>query len=119
MKYMVLIFGEDLTDAEAYQQDMQSVMAAYMAYGEILRKGNHEVSSEALQPSNTATTIRVRNGKTVMTDGPFVESKEQVGGFYLIEAKDLDEALKLAALCPGAMDGAVEVRPCVDFSQMG
>ena len=117
MKYMVLIYSETPT-TEPNPELMQQVMAEYGAYGAELDKRKAQVTNEALQGPETATTVRVRNGKAKFTDGPFVESKEQIGGFYLIEAKDKTEALDLAAMCPGTKYGAVEVRPVIDFSTM-
>lgn len=118
MKYMVLIYSET-PSTEPDPEQMKQVMAEYWAYGAELDKRQAQVASEALHGPETATTVRVRNGKPKFTDGPFVESKEHVGGFYLIEAKDKAEALELAAMCPGAKHGAVEVRPVIDFSTMG
>ena len=117
MKYMILIFSEPATSAPSPEQ-MKQVMDEYWAYGAELDKRKAHVSSEALHGPETATTVRVRNGKPKFTDGPFAESKEQVGGYYLVEAKDKAEALELAAMCPGAKHGTVEVRPVVDFSTM-
>jgi hypothetical protein len=116
MKYVVLIYSNE---AEETQEAAERTMPEYFAYNDLLRSmpGQPNVS-EALQPSSTATTIRVRNGKTLTTDGPFVESKEQLGGFYLIDAANLADAAALAAKCPGAKYGTIELRPCVDFSQM-
>jgi hypothetical protein len=91
------------------------VMADYNAYTEMLRQRGAYLGAEALQPVTTATTVRVRDGETVTTDGPFMESKEALGGFYLVEARDLDEALELAAACPGARFGAIEVRPVMEL----
>jgi hypothetical protein len=87
-----------------------------MAYGESLRKSGRHIAAEALQPVHTATTVRVRNGKVAMTDGPFAETKEQLAGFYLIDAKDLDEAVELAAKIPPARVGSIEVRPVRELS---
>src|SRR5436189_3330962 len=81
------------------------------ACGEELRKNGHHIAAEALQPVHTATTVRVRNGKVAVTDGPFAETKEQLAGFYLVEAADLNEAIQLAAKIPPARAGSVEVRP--------
>jgi hypothetical protein len=86
----------------------------FKAYGEFtasIIKSGHMRAGDALQPSSTATTVRVREGRTLSTDGPFAETKEQLGGYYLVEAKDLDEAIKLAARVPGAQFGSIEVRP--------
>ena len=74
-------------------------------------------AGEALHPTSSATTVRVQNGKTVTTHGPFAETKEQLGGYYLVDCNNLDEAIEWAAKCPGARDGSIEVRPVVDFSQ--
>jgi hypothetical protein len=120
MKYLVMIFQDESDEALTQELSTPAVMAEYFAYSDMLRAtGGDGGSSEALHPSSTASTIKIRNGKMTVTDGPFAESKEQIGGYYLIEAKDLDQAIALAAQCPGAKHGAVEVRPCVDFSQMG
>lgn len=120
MKYMLLIYGAEPTSApspEAFQAEID----AYNAFGDEARSRNLLVASEAeaLHPVATATTVRVRDGKTVTTDGPFAETKEVLGGYYLLDCKDLDEAIEMAAKIPGAKQGAIEVRPVVDFSQMG
>lgn len=104
MKYLCLVYGEEqklaaMPDAECVEFD------------EAIRKSGHCVASEALQPVETATTVRVRGGKVSVTDGPFAETKEQLAGFYMIEAKDLDEAIRIAAAIPPAAVGSVEVRP--------
>jgi len=115
-RYAVLIYGDET--AESTPQEAEQVMAEYNAYGELLTARGANSGGEALHPTGTATTIRVTDGKTLTMDGPFIESKEALGGFYLIDAPDLDTALELAAACPGAKyGGAVEVRPCVDFTQ--
>ena len=92
------------------------VMKEYSEYTQMLRDRGIYHGGEALQPNPTATTVRVEDGNTIITDGPFIEAKEALGGFYLIEARDLDEALELAAACPGAKWGAVEVRPVWDYT---
>jgi hypothetical protein len=88
----------------------------YDDYTKMLRDEGHFLAGEALQPTSTATTVRVREGQTLTTDGPFAETKEALGGFYLIEARDLDEALRLGGACPGAKWGSIEVRPIVEFA---
>ncbi len=93
-------------------------MAEYMIYTEDLNKSGKMVAGEALQPIATATTVRIRDGKTQTTDGPFAETKEQLGGFYLIEAKDLDDAIAWGAKIPGAKWGSIEARPIIDFGNM-
>jgi hypothetical protein len=92
-------------------------MEEYNVFTKMLRDNNFYLGGEALQPNPTATTIRIRDGQTVTTDGPFAETKEGLGGFYLVEARDLDHALELAAACPGAKWGTVEVRPVIDFPE--
>src|SRR5438105_538840 len=104
MKYLCLVYGEESA--------MQSMADDHcIDYVEQLVKDGHYVAAEALQPIHTATTVKVRNGKLSITDGPFAETKEQLAGFYLIEARDLNEAIQLAAKIPPAQVGSVEVRP--------
>jgi hypothetical protein len=117
MQYVVLIYtteGSQPTDAQRVAPG--GMMVEYNDYTKMLRDNGHLVAGEALQPTQTATTVRVRDGQTMITDGPFAETKEALGGFYLIEAKDLDEALRLGGQCPGAKWGSIEVRPIVDFA---
>ena len=104
MKYLCLVYAEDGALA-----DMDD--AECMACGDGLRASGHMIGGEALQPVHTATTLRVRGGRLSITDGPFAETKEQLAGFYLLEAADLDEALRLAAKIPPARVGSIEVRP--------
>ena len=115
MQYLVLIYSEEPAEAPDPAQ-IGAVMEEYNAYTDMLRERGALVAGEALQPTATATTVRVRDGQTMTTDGPFAETKEALGGFYLIEAKDLDEALALGGACPGAKWGSIEVRPIVDFA---
>jgi len=108
MKYVCLVYGEE--------QLMRTVNDnECAANGEALRRAGHYVAAEALQPASTAATVRVRNGKTVVTDGPFTEAKEMIAGFYLIDASNLDEAIQLASKIPPARVGAIEVRPVRDL----
>ena len=116
MKYLCLIYGEEKS-REQYSTDQGEAMShEYFAFTEDIRKSGHMLGGEALQPTTTATTVRVRNGKVSTTDGPFAETKEQLGGYYLIEAKDLDEATKIAARVPSAKSGTIEVRPVRVFA---
>jgi len=92
-------------------------MGEYFAFTDDIKSKGQLISGEALQPTQTATTVRVRNGKISTTDGPFVETKEQLGGYYLIEAQDLNEAIQVASRIPSARLGGIEIRPVVDFSQ--
>ncbi len=119
MKFLAMIIVDEQDQAAQALAYSPAMMGEYLAYGEMLRTKGAEAGNQALQPSATATTIRIRNGKTIVSDGPFAETKEHIGGYYLIEAKDRDDAIALASKCPGAKHGVVEVRPCVDFSQMG
>ncbi|HJW22623.1 MAG TPA: YciI family protein [Candidatus Limnocylindrales bacterium] len=122
MQYAILIYDTGTADPTTVNDDpeeWQRTMGAYNAYTAMLREQGAYKAGEALEPVSTATTIRLRDGETVMTDGPFAETKEALGGFYLIEAADLDAALELAAKCPGVRYGSIEVRPVVDFSAAG
>src|SRR4051812_6218176 len=111
MQYMLLIYGSEANMKGATQADMNAMMAEYGELTQSMIKSGQHKAGGALQPSTTATTVRVREGKTLRTDGPFAETKEQLGGYYLVEAKDLDEATKLAARVPSAKTGTIEVRP--------
>lgn len=104
MKYLCLVYGAESELAGFDDEEC-------VDYDGAIRRSGHCLASEALQPVQTATTVRVRNGKVAVTDGPFAETKEQLAGFYLIEAADLDEAIRLAAGIPPATVGCVEVRP--------
>jgi hypothetical protein len=113
MRYALLIYTNEATDSQASTQEQDAVMAAYFAFGETYKE--QIGGGEALLPTQSATTVRVREGKTLTTDGPFAETKEQLGGFYLVSAKDLDEAIAIAANIPGANHGSIEVRPVMEF----
>ncbi len=117
MQYLLLIYGDETAGANASKEDMDAMMGDYNAYTEDLGKSGIMRAGEALHPTAAATTVRVQNGKTVTTHGPFAETKEQLGGFYMVDCNNLDEAIAWAAKCPGAHHGAIEVRPVVDFSQ--
>jgi hypothetical protein len=119
MKYILLIYGDETAGAKMSEAEQQAEMQAYYGYeAELAQNPGVRIAGEALHPTTSATTLRVRNGKTVTTDGPFAETKEQLGGFYYLECKDLDEAIAWAAKIPGAKDGTIEIRPIVDFSQL-
>jgi hypothetical protein len=115
MRYMLLIYTDETQDAKATPEDMNQVMAAYNAFGERFKE--QIGAGEALMPTSSATTVRVRDGKTLTTDGPFAETKEQLGGFYLVKAANLDEAIVIAASIPGAKLGSIEVRPVMEFGE--
>jgi hypothetical protein len=116
MKYLCLIYDEESKLGAMSKSDSDAFMGEYFAFTEGIRKSGHYVAGEALHPVNTATTVRVRSGKVSTTDGPFAETKEQLGGFYLIEARDLNDAILVASKIPSARLGSVEVRPIVDFT---
>lgn len=115
MRYVCLIYDEEKKLAAMSQAEADAFMGEYFAFTEDLRKGGIYVAGEALQSVETATTVRIRSGQVTTTDGPFAETKEQLGGFYLIEAKDLNDAIQVASRIPSARLGSVEVRPVVDF----
>jgi hypothetical protein len=115
MRYLALIYTNEAEAAKASQAENEAMMAEYNAFTEDVMKAGVRLSGYALHPTGTATTVRVRSGKTVTTDGPFAETKEQLGGYYLIDCKDLDEAIKTAAKIPSARFGSVEVRPIMEF----
>ena len=115
MQYMLLIYDNEKMWPSMDEKERNALMGEYFAYTEELKKSGKLVAGDALQPTNTATTVRVRNGKALTTDGPFAETKEQLGGYYLVEAKDLDEAMALAAKIPSARFGSIEVRPVMKF----
>ena len=114
MQYALLIYTDEKADGQASKEQQDAVMAAYYAFGEQFKE--QIVGGEALHPTSAATTVRVREGDTLTTDGPFAETKEQLGGFYLVNAENLDEAIQIAAKIPGAAHGAIEVRPVMVFN---
>jgi hypothetical protein len=111
MRYLLLIYGNEAAMLAASTETAAKVMAAYADFTETMKKAGVYVGSNRLRPTASAMTVRAPNGKTTMVDGPFAETKEQLGGYYMIEAPDLDAALAWAARCPGALYGAIEVRP--------
>jgi len=117
MQYLLLIYDAEQELKKMSPADMQKMHDDYMRFTkEIIQSGHHRAGN-ALQAVSTATTVRTRNGKTTTTDGPFAETREQLGGFYLVEAANLDEALKIAARIPSARTGSIEVRPIMVFDQ--
>lgn len=115
MRYILLINTSEVAEAQRSDEENEAVYGAYNVFTSEIRESGAYITGEALQPTSTATTVRVRNGQTLTTDGPYAETKEQMGGFYLIEAADLDEAIAWAAKIPGAKEGAIEVRPIMEF----
>jgi hypothetical protein len=118
MRYLMLIYDDEKAMAGKSQEEMGAIMGSWFEYTDTLRKSGKMLGGEALQPTSTATTVRVKDGKSLTTDGPFAETKEQLGGFYMIEAKDLDEAIDWAARMPHLGGGSVEVRPIMEFDNM-
>jgi hypothetical protein len=117
MKYLCLIYFDEQTLDALSKTELDALIDEALAYDEVLRKSGHYLASDALQPVQTATTIRIRQGKVSITDGPFAETKEQLGGFILIDARDLNDALQVASKIPPARLGSVEVRPIKELKQ--
>lgn len=111
MQYMLLVHSEEAGWAQMPPAQQQQGLAAYMAYGEALKAAGVLISADRLRDTSMSTTVKIRDGKAKVLNGPYVESKEQLGGYYIIDVKDLDAALKWAEKCPGAHHGAIEVRP--------
>ncbi|HJL15678.1 MAG TPA: YciI family protein [Sandaracinaceae bacterium LLY-WYZ-13_1] len=122
MRYLLMIYDDEQAAAARYEADpgaMDEEMAGYFALDATLRERDQLIAGEALEPTSMATTVRIRDGETITTDGPFAETKEQLGGFYLIEANDLDEACALATRIPAARTGSIEVRPIMPLPDAG
>ena len=116
MKYLCLIYDDEKKAVTMSKGDLDALMTDYYAFTEDIKKSGHYLAGEALKPVQTATSVRLRNGKLSTTDGPFAETKEQLGGFYMIDAKDLNEAIQIASKIPSAKTGTIEVRPVEVFS---
>ena len=114
MRYLCLIYEDEKKYESMSQEEAGAIFGEYFGFTESIKQSGQYVGGEALQPTNTATTVRVRNGKVSTTDGPFAETKEQLGGYYLVNAADLNEAIQIAARIPGARFGSVEVRPIME-----
>jgi hypothetical protein len=111
MQYLMLIYGDEKAWAGMSEEEMNKAYGEYMAYSKEMGLAGVSRGGASLQPIVTATTVRVKGGKVQTTDGPFAETKEQLGGYYILDVPNLDEALKWAAKCPGAAHGSVEIRP--------
>jgi len=118
MKYALLIYAAEKVWTEASKEDRNRIYNEYWAYTVELKKSGKMLSCEPLDPTSTATTIRVRNGKTIPTDGPFADTKEQLGGIYVVDVKDLNEAIAWAAKIPDARNGSIEIRPLMNVPEM-
>jgi hypothetical protein len=116
MRYLCLIYEDETIYTTMSKAENDAFMGEYMQFTQEITGAGQYVAGEALHPVATATSVRVRNGKVATTDGPFAETREQLGGFYLVDARDLNEAIAIAARIPSARNGTVEVRPVVDFS---
>jgi hypothetical protein len=114
MKYMLLIYDEEQVWGKLSEAERQQIMGEYREFSGQIRSGGHYVAGSQLHPASSATSVRVRNGKRLLTDGPFAETREQLGGYYLVEARDLDDAIAIAARIPSARLGTIEVRPVVE-----
>ena len=117
MQYLLTIYEDETFWNTASPEALQETMAGYVQFGQ--DAGERILGGNALQPTATATTVRVRGGERLVTDGPFAETKEQLGGYYLLECKDLDEAIEWASKIPGAKSGSIEVRPIMEFNEDG
>jgi len=119
MKYLLTIYMDESTYGDTTPEQARQVMAAYEAFGREVTEAGVMLGGEGLQPSGTATTVQVRDGQTITSDGPFADTREQLGGYYLLDCRDLDEAIGWAAKIPGARSGTIEVRPVMDYEAAG
>jgi hypothetical protein len=115
MRYMMLIYTDETAETRRTATQNEAIMAEYNAFTQEVRQRGNFHSGDALQSTSTATTVRLQSGKTVATDGPFAETQERLGGFYILDCQDLDEAIELAAKIPAAKEGAVEIRPILEL----
>jgi hypothetical protein len=118
VKYALLIYAAEKDWAEMSKEEQGRIYNDYMAYSVELKKSGKMLSCEPLNPTATATTVRVRNGTTMPTDGPFADTKEQLGGIYVVDVKDLNEAIAWASKIPDARTGSIEIRPLMDVPEM-
>lgn len=114
MKYLCLIYGDERRWMDFTAEERDGVVADFAAFNDYIKSGEHYLGSNRLLASGAARTVRIRDGQVSATDGPFAETKEQLGGYYLIEADDIEQAAEIAARCPGARWGSVEVRPVAE-----
>lgn len=115
MRYMLMIYGNEAAYAAMSEEEQRADYEAYNVYTQQVRDGGVLIGGEALLPTSTATTVRLRDGKTLTTHGPFAETAEQLGGYYIISCENLDQALEWAAKIPGAAYGSIEIRPIMEF----
>jgi hypothetical protein len=114
MRYILLIYSRETDWTGLSDEQKGEMIGQYRAFTESIKKSGNYLAGDGLEPTTTATTVRLRNGKAMTTDGPFAETREQLGGYYIIRAKDLDEASAIAARVPGAAVGSIEVRPIME-----
>ena len=115
MKYMLLIHDDEKVWGKLSEPERQKIYGEYGQFGQQIRSAGQYLAGSQLQPTSTATSVRVRDGKRLVTDGPFAETREQLGGYYLVDARNLDEAIDIAARIPSARMGTIEVRPVVEM----
>jgi hypothetical protein len=114
MRFLLLLFANEITGSKVSMEDMEAVMGEFSAYGEAMHNAGVRNITERLHPTSMATTVRVKNGKVVTVPGPYAKAKEQIGGFYIIDVKNMDEAIDWAAKCPGVQWGSIEVRQIME-----
>ena len=119
MKYLCLVYRDEQVWDALPRREYHALVDEILDYREELRTGAHFIAADAVQHAHTATTVRVRDGKPIVTDGPYAETKEQIGGFYLLEARDLNDAIRVAANIPSARLGIVEIRPIKELAAIG
>jgi hypothetical protein len=117
MRYLLLIYGDESTYGQMSEAELQADMQKWFEYTNALREAGATSGGEALQPTTTATSVRDDNGSPLVTDGPFAETREQLGGYYVLDVENLDEAIKWAHRCPGVNYGTIELRPIQEFDQ--
>jgi hypothetical protein len=117
MKYMLLICEDEQGWMNLPEAELQQIMAEYRQFTQQIKANGQHIDGAQLQPTSAATSVRLRNGKRMVTDGPFAETREQLGGYYLVDARDLDEAIALAAQIPAARTGTVEIRPLMEVRE--
>ena len=117
MQYILLIYGDESSWGSASPEEQAKNMQEWTDYTQFLKDKGYHIAGDALHPTSDATTVRVRDGKTITTDGPFAETKEQLGGYYLLEARDRNEAIEVASRIPGARFGSIEVRSVIEIPQ--
>ena len=118
VKYMLLIYDDEQAWEKLAETERHRILGEYMQFTQQIKSTGKYVMGAQLRQTLAATSVRIRNGKRVVTDGPFAETKEQLGGYFILHCNDLDEAIKIAAKIPGAKDGSIEIRPIMEFAQM-